>query len=300
MRPTGAEGFWFEINDIKKLKMEGGLLYAMSPRSTVRWYETAESVGLYPSGVNSIGVRSDYAGHLKSEGVFTLGIKYQPVKWLSVKLWDLYFENVMNSGLVQLDIDRELSENTSIISGLQYIRQDAVNNGGNDDPLKAYTDRNSFATVYGARLGVKRNRVRLLVNYTHITSDGRYLMPREWGRDPFFTFMPRERNEGLGDVNAINSTISFDFPKQRIKTSFTGGYFDLPDTRNYRLNKYGMPSYLQFNADVRYTFQGLLKGLDAQLLVVAKVNQGELYDDLKSEINKVNMELYNLVLNYHF
>ena len=300
MRPTGAEGFWFEINDIKKLKMEGGLLYAMSPRSTVRWYETAESVGLYPSGVNSIGVRSDYAGHLKSEGVFTLGIKYQPVKWLSVKLWDLYFENVMNSGLVQLDIDRELSENTSIISGLQYIRQDAVNNGGNDDPLKAYTDRNSFATVYGARLGVKRNRVRLLVNYTHITSDGRYLMPRELGRDPFFTFMPRERNEGLGDVNAINSTISFDFPKQRIKTSFTGGYFDLPDTRNYRLNKYGMPSYLQFNADVRYTFQGLLKGLDAQLLVVAKVNQGELYDDLKSEINKVNMELYNLVLNYHF
>jgi hypothetical protein len=27
-------------------------------------------------------------------------------------------------------------------------------------------------------------------------------MPREWGRDPFYTFMPRERNEGYGDVNA--------------------------------------------------------------------------------------------------
>jgi hypothetical protein len=27
-------------------------------------------------------------------------------------------------------------------------------------------------------------------------------MPREWGRDPFY-FMPRERNEGYGDVNAI-------------------------------------------------------------------------------------------------
>ena len=29
------------------------------------------------------------------------------------------------------------------------------------------------------------------------------LLPREWGRDPFYTFLPRERNEGLGDVHAL-------------------------------------------------------------------------------------------------
>ena len=29
-----------------------------------------------------------------------------------------------------------------------------------------------------------------------------FLMPREWGREPFYTFLPRERNEGLGGVNA--------------------------------------------------------------------------------------------------
>ncbi len=300
MRPTGVEGIWFESADMEKLKLEGGWLYAMSPRSTVRWYKTAESVGLYSSGVNTIGIKSDYADHIESNGIFTLGARYQPRKWLSIKVWDLYFENVMNSALAQMDATYALDENASLSVGLQYVRQDAVNDGGNSDPLKAYIDQGAFANAYGGRLAFIKKRFAVQFNYTRITDDGRYLMPREWGRDPFFTFMPRERNEGYGDVHALNSTFTFSMPEQHMKISFTGGYFDLPDTRNYRLNKYGMPSYLQFNADIRYEFQGVLKGLDAQLLVVSKVNQGELHDDLKSEFNKVNMELYNLVLNYHF
>jgi hypothetical protein len=54
------------------------------------------------------------------------------------------------------------------------------------------------------------------------------------------------------------------------------------------------------NADIRYAFQGILKGLDAQFLLVGKLNNGHLYGERKFEINKVNMILYNLVLNYHF
>ena len=28
-------------------------------------------------------------------------------------------------------------------------------------------------------------------------------MPREWGKEPFYTFLPRERNEGLGNIHAF-------------------------------------------------------------------------------------------------
>jgi|JI9StandDraft_1071089.scaffolds.fasta_scaffold06738_4 hypothetical protein len=300
MRPTGVEGFWLEINDINKLKIEGGWLYAMSPRSTVKWYTTSESVGLYPSGVNTNGTKSGYAGEIDSYGAFTLGIRYEPTKWLSIKAWDLYFENVMNSALIQIDLNKEISQTTNLIGGLQFIRQDAIYSGGNESPSKAYINAGSTSMVYGARIGIKKKNAGVQFNYTHITDDGRYLMPREWGRDPFFTFMPRERNEGLGNVHAMNTSITYDLPKQRIKTSLTGGYYILPDIKNYVLNKYALPSYTQFNADIRYSFNGILKGLDAQLLVVVKMNQGDLHSDLKSEINKVNMELYNFVLNYHF
>lgn len=300
MRPTGVEGFWFEMNEVKKLSLEGGWLYAISPRSTVKWYDTNESVGLYPSGVSTSGKKSDYAGHIRSEGVFMLGLKYRPTEWLSLSMWDLYFEDVMNSALIQADVNKKMNNNTTFIGGLQAVKQDAINYGGNKDADKTYIDKNAQSLAYSARIGIQKKRYGVLLNYTHITGEGRYLMPREWGRDPFYTFMPRERNEGFGGVHAMNATFSVNFPKQRIKTSLTGGYFQMPDIKNYELNKYALPSYAQFNADIRYRFEGMFKGLDAQFLFVAKINQGNLYNDPKSEFNKVNMELYNLVLNYHF
>jgi len=125
-------------------------------------------------------------------------------------------------------------------------------------------------------------------------------MPREWGREPFFTFLPRERNEGFGDVHALMAKVNYNLPGSGLKTALSAGYYKLPDVKNYRLNKYGLPSYTQANADIRYAFTGILKGLEAQLLVVWKMNTGELYNNERFEFNKVNMLQYNFVLNYHF
>ena len=38
MRPTGVEGIWLELNEIKKMKIEGGWLYSISPRATTKFY----------------------------------------------------------------------------------------------------------------------------------------------------------------------------------------------------------------------------------------------------------------------
>jgi hypothetical protein len=125
-------------------------------------------------------------------------------------------------------------------------------------------------------------------------------MPREWGRDAFYTFLPRERNEGFGDVHALVVKGSKNFPKIHLKTALAGGIVSMPSVNDYRLNKYGMPSYAQVNFDVRYGFDKLLKGLDAQLLIVYKHGLGDTYGKDRFVINKVDMILYNFVLNYHF
>jgi hypothetical protein len=125
-------------------------------------------------------------------------------------------------------------------------------------------------------------------------------MPREWGRDPFFTFMARERNEGYGDVHAMNLVANKLMPKQGLKIEVAYGHYYLPDIQQVALNKYAMPSYFQGNLDIRYTFSGFLQGLESQFLYVYKGNLGNTYQNNRNVINKVNMSLYNLVLNYTF
>ncbi|MFN3299689.1 MAG: OprD family outer membrane porin, partial [Sediminibacterium sp.] len=301
MRPTGVEGVWAVINDIPKTKIEGGLLYAISPRGTVKWYGVGESFGIYPSGVNTDGARSGYPGHIEASNLVQVGIHRELTKQTTLHAWNLTVPTVFNAALLQLDYTIPAHQNDHQFYGsLQVVKQHALKDGGNEDPSKRFIEKDNGSFSFGARAGYKTPVWDLSLNYNRITKEGRYLMPREWGRDPFFTFMPRERNEGFGDVHAVVAKAAYSIPQKRIKLNLAAGYFKLPDVNNTVLNKFGMPSYLQVNADIRYSFAGLFQGMDAQLLIVGKLNQGETYQLPKYEINKVNMLLYNFVLNYHF
>jgi hypothetical protein len=300
MRPTEVEGFWAEINSLKKVKLKLGYIYGISPRSTVKWFKVAESIGIYPVGVNNEGVKSGYSGNLESKGIFLAGINTQITDQLKIQLWNQYTENIFNTTMLQADYEHPLKYKSKIFSAIQLVRQDAVKDGGNNDPLNTYFEKGTKAHTFGARLGWKNEKWEASLNYNRITSQGRYLMPREWGRDPFFTFLPRERNEGLGNVNALVGKVSYQITKARVNTSVAFGHFNLPDVTDYRFNKYGMPSYNQLNIDTRYKFGGIFKGLETQLLYVYKGKIGNNYGNDKFVINKVDMSLWNIVFNYQF
>ena len=300
MRPTEVEGIWTEINSIKKIKLQLGYLYGISPRSTVKWFKVAESIGVYPVGVNDEGIKSAYAGNLESKGIFLAGITTQLNENLKLQFWNQYTENIFNSAMLQADYEYPLTQNSKLFAAAQLVRQDAVNDGGNEDPSKTYFEKGARAITFGTRLGWKNDKWETSLNYNRITADGRYLMPREWGRDPFFTFLPRERNEGLGDAHAVVGKFNYKIPKARVTTSIAFGHYELPDVTDFKLNKYGIPSYNQLNIDARYKFGGILKGLETQLLFVYKGKTGNSYGNDKYVINKVDMSLWNIVFNYQF
>jgi len=300
MRPTEVEGVWTEINSIKKIRLQLGYLYGVSPRSTVKWFKVAESIGVYPVGVNDEGIKSAYAGNLESKGIFLAGITTQLNENLKLQFWNQYTENIFNSAMLQADYEYPLTQNSKLFAAAQFVRQDAVDDGGNEDPSKTYFEKGSRAITFGTRLGWKNDKWETSLNYNRITADGRYLMPREWGRDPFFTFLPRERNEGLGDAHAVVGKFNYKIPKARVTTSIAIGHYELPDVTDFKLNKYGIPSYNQLNIDARYKFGGILKGLETQLLFVYKGKTGNSYENDKYVINKVDMSLWNIVFNYQF
>ena len=300
MRPTEVEGIWFEVNEFKKSKIQLGYLYSISPRSTVHWYKIEESIGVYPVGVNEYGIKSDYKNNLKSKGIFIAGITQEISPKIKLQVLDQYTENIFNSAFLQLNYESRIVENLKLITGFQVIRQDALKDGGNADPLKTYIKKGSKAWIFGSQIGLKNKQWETTFNYTRITANGKYLMPREWGRDPFFTFMPRERNEGFGDVHAFMVKSSYKINKIPLTASIAAGHFNLPDVVNYELNKYGLPSYNQLNIDIRYKFSGFFKGFDSQLLYVHKANTGNTYGNEKYVINKTDMNSWNLVINYQF
>ncbi len=300
MRPTGVQGVWWKLNEWEKVFIEGGWLNAISPRATVEWFKIDESIGVYPTGLNTDGTPSGYAHHLTSKGVGLLGIDYTFNKYLKIKAWDMYIENISNTAMLQADVDVPLPNTSSLFAAGQAIRQNTIKHGGNENEATTYAPRGSKAFTFGVKAGWKDARWEISLNYNRITKEGRYLVPREWGREPFFTFLPRERNEGFGDVQALMGKINYKFPNLKLKSSLGIGKYQLPDVQNYTLNKYGLPSYTQINLDLRKEFSNFLEGLDMQYLFAYKINNGETYNNHKYLFNKVDMMVHNLILNYHF
>lgn len=298
MRPNVEEGIWLSIKESDKFGFNGGWITGISPRSTVKWFSLANSIGVFPAGVNTDGNKSDYYKNITGNSGMAIGnIYFNPSKNVKINLWNGYLENVMNTALVEVNVEQQ-KEKMKFYERLIYIHQDAVNNGGNVVQSKTYINKGAQSNVISAQLGVKNKKINTNLNYTHITGDGRYLMPREWGRENFYTFLQRERNEGLGNVNAFMTKTTLTILNNKLKTSLGYGYYQLPDVKNFRLNKYGMPSYHQINMEAVYSFQKTLKGLELKVLAAYKINQGETYNNLKYIYNKVNMINFNFILDF--
>lgn len=298
MRPTIEEGTWLTVNESKKYGINGGWIWAASPRSTVKWYSLQNSMGINPLGVNTDGSKSNYYNNVLSSGMAIANIYFQPNEKIKINIWDGMLDNVMNTAMIEFTANQSLNEKSKLYQGVIYLHQDAINNGGNVDPKKTYVNNGFQSNIISTQLGFKNKRMNTSVNYTHITGDGRYMMPREWGKDPFYTFLSRERNEGFGNVHAYVFKTSLTALHEKFKTGVGYGYYQLPDVKNYRLNKYGMPSYHQINADASYAFDKILKGFELRILVVYKLNAGETYNSLKYVYNKVNMFNLNLILDF--
>jgi len=299
MGPTLVEGIWAETENIKWLRIEGGWLWKISPRGTMRWYNVGQSIGLYPTGLNSDGSKSNYANNLSSKGLGIFALHFVPHQNHRTQLWNYTIENIGNTFFVKHESRIQLKGNHYLSLGAQFTRQDALNDGGNKDPQKSYIDKGAKTNIISTRVAYENKVWKAGVNYTHISSHGRFLFPREWGREPLYTFMPRERNDGLGNVHALTADINFKPAKTGLTASISSGIFLLPDVATIRLNKYGMPSYAQLNSLVQYNFSGKLHGWSIQSLYVFKTAlHSSPTLEPKYIFNKIDMHHINVVLNY--
>jgi len=298
MRPNIFSGIWANTT-FANLNFEGGWINRVSPRGTVDWYDLDESMGVYPFGRNIDGNISEYKHNTSSKGIFILGANWHHQGWES-KLVNYYAENIFNLAYADIVHKFETKSNYSYVAGLQGFWQNAIAEGGNPDPAKRYIHKNerTFGLGTTGACLVMDHVFRLNVLYIH--DSGRFLFPREWGREQFWTSLPRERFEGNGGLFASSVNWESHWIQNQMETFVGIGYTKNADPEQAKLNKYGMPSWYQIFGRLDYHLQKMFKGLTVSSLILYKgpVGKDPVPDELA--INRVNMWQINFIVDYKF
>jgi hypothetical protein len=320
MIPTFEQGIWAISSLTDRWSAQVGYINAFWNRNTSEWKSVEDSLGYgYPMGMSAFypTTAGNYYGNTSSDGLFIGNVRYEDKGGVCFDVWDYYLENIFNLGYVEALYAHRFKD-VKLSYGLQYIYQNQSGDGGNGEDnvaspsnaLKAmsYMQEGEKSRTYGAKTAVEYVSSKLTFSYNKTTDDGRFLFPREWGKEPLFTFQKRERSEGSGNCHAWLVTFEQDLAQQGLNgLNMLAGYgeYSKSDAKEWIYNKYGFPSYAQWNIDIFYRFNGALKGLRAEYLLSRKVARGETYQvPGSSEYNfifrKNGMTLQNFILNYDF
>lgn len=262
-----------------------------SPRSTTHWYKIEDAIGLYSNGSLADGNPAHYHEHLSSKGLGILGIENSRIKNSKISVWNYYLDNISNTSMLKIDV----SKDSNFYGGFIYLNQIPLNNGGASESTFTYHSPTDKTHAFSTRLGYHFNWMDVQLNATHITASGKFIFPREFGVDPFYTFISRSQIEGLGNSSALGIT-----GIKRIQSfEFNCHWNRILTTSNLRLNKYNLPSYDQFNLDLTYHFHKKLEGLDLRFLYVyRRAIDRDL--SLAQMHNTVNFNQINLIANFNF
>lgn len=319
MIPTFEQGIWGTSALMNGWSVQGGYINAFWNRNTSEWRKLEDSLGYgYEMGNSALDatVPGNYYQNTSSDGLFIGNLRYETKSGIRIDVWDYYLENIFNLGYLEAHYTHPFG-GAELSYALQYIDQRQSGDGGNgEDNLnptnatkaKSYMQEGEKSTTYGIKTALKHEHSKLTFAYNRTTDEGRFLFPREWGKEPLFTFQKRERSDGSGNCHAWLITLEHNFAAQGLRNlDIIAGYgeYDKTDPKEWKYNKYGTPSYAQWNIDLFYRFEGILKGLRAEYLLARKVARGETYQiPGASEYNfifrKNGMTIHNLVLNYDF
>ncbi|MEQ8584258.1 MAG: hypothetical protein RIC30_01015 [Marinoscillum sp.] len=297
MIPTLEQGLWYKFAPKSNYKVQLGAFNAIAPRSTSGFYGIGESIGKYPVGRSVDGSASEYAGHTHSAYILLGNVAFTPVKALDIEVWNYYADNVFNTFYIKPVLSHP---NEKLSIALEWLHQDRVGDGGNSiDSLRYFS--HSQANVLGAETTMVMPKGKISLGYDHILDGGRFLFPREWGREFLFSFQKRERSEGTANNHALLLTYEriFKLNTAKLKTITSMGHHWKPDVTNAEDNKYAVPDYSQLNLDLFY-LSDKWTNLKPELLLVYKKSSGDFPDNPNFILNKVDLFQVNFIVNYDF
>ncbi|PRY05003.1 hypothetical protein CLV24_13120 [Pontibacter ummariensis] len=269
MKPYAFQG----VNVQVPLWQKGLLTFAwfdhFSPRSTVEWFPANETIGIFPSGVDTQGNLSAYAHHTSTKGVAVAGLRLHPGRRISAEAWNYWIDNISNNSYGRAVV--EVAPQVKV--GVEGLYQVQVGGGGNPESSRVYfPDQKQW--LLGGMLAYAPENWHLSLDYLHIGGEGRFLFPREWGREQFFATLPRGRMEGTGDADLLVAKVRRQWSETLFSEAAVAKSW-IPSPKDFQHNKYGAAAYWGWEADLNYRpATPTLHGLSFRLLYVGRASPG--------------------------
>jgi hypothetical protein len=297
MKPYAFQGFNLELNELEKTKIKALWITHVSPRSTVEWYSLEESLGIYAEGFTPQGDTARYHHHVSSGGLAIFGLDHTFNRHIKVEGWYYYADNLLSTFYGKVLVNTPVGDDFSLFGGIEAVIQDKAGNGGNPEENLSYACPGDHSKLLGGQIGAGYAGFDLSFNALILNNDGRFLFPREWGRENFFATVSRGRIEGTGNGKLFNLRLKKEF-SDRLSAQVDYLRFDGPGWNNYEFNKYGIPDYDQVNVELCYHFHKWFEGLDIRFLYVHKGAR----EDVPSEIvyYQANYNHFNIITNFTF
>ncbi|MDR9457707.1 MAG: hypothetical protein RI572_09875 [Salegentibacter sp.] len=292
MKPFAHRGAWAHLNFGKPHQFNLGWLNGMSPRATTEWFDFEEGIGLFYNGFQPDGQEAHYHEHYTSSGMGIFNYRYRRNNF-TFKVYDYYLDKVMNTLWTQVDYEFK-----DFNLGVQYVYQSPFSYNEDLAYENRYVQPGENGQVLSSQLSWQESRLRLAMAYTHAFDSGRFLFPKELGRDHFFTSISRSRLEGMGDVDIVALKGEYSFLKPNLHLGVEMQQIKGAEPGDYRYNKYNVDESFQLNTHLRYNVEGFLDGLSFDLLWVYRENQN--HNDAESIFNKSNFNQINFVTNFYF
>lgn len=296
--PNALKGIWYENYKAENTSWQLAVIHKAMPRFSGNFETIGNSMGVAGMGVNPDGSPSGYRNNVNSNALLVANYNRLFASNFSIDVWDSFVEGVMNTLLVEPKVHfPERGLNLS----MKGLIQTKVGEGGNsNEQLRYKTD--ALAIYLGLRVEKQMGESTFQLNLTRITDDGRLLMPREWGFEPFYTFQKRTRIEGSRDALGIMVKWLRNWSNEVLKFEFTSslGKNHLPGALDFARNKYQIPSHVHVDAELKVQPLRKLSGLTGEVLVAYRFLSEDLNGDESLRINQADFLHTDIRLTYSF
>ena len=262
------------------------------------WFSLREAIGMQSRGFQPKGDRADYHDRAPIRGLITLGYKHHLGKHLTLPAWNFHLDRLTNMTWLQAD-----AQYKHFFGGLQYVQERASSYQKRLPYDQRYYQPGEVGQVLSFQGGYRLGKVRLSGAYLRAFGSGRFLYPRELGREDFYASQPRSWIDGFGNTSVYLLRASYErkvADKAILKADWRLSYTATPGAGETECNKYRIPSFFQSTARLRYQPKGFLEGLECMILYIYKRSPGQPTLAPEDIYYRTNLHHLNLVTNINF